>query len=150
MSDWPEIDDLRERFLNHVFDEQTFNIDPEQCVGFAAACGELAPCFTDPEHPDFRAPPTFPSSFRTHRHRPPDFPQFAGLGMDAGKAVHAIKPIRPGVELTARTHLHDIYEKTGRSGRMMFLVSRMEIFDPDGNLLATADARQVVRERPQS
>ena len=70
--------------------------------------------------------------------------------MDAGKAVHVYKPIRPGVALTAKTHLHDVYEKTGRSGRMLFLVSRMEVFDPDGELLATADARQVVRERPQA
>jgi len=33
---------------------------------------------------------------------------------------------------------------------MMFLVSRMEVFDPSGELLATADSRQVIRERPQS
>jgi hypothetical protein len=70
--------------------------------------------------------------------------------MDAGRAVHSIKPIKPGVELTAKTHLHEIYEKTGRSGRMLFLVSRMEIFDPAGELLATADSRQVIRERPES
>ena len=41
-------------------------------------------------------------------------------------------------------------DKTGRSGRMLFLVSRMEIFDPHGELLATADSRQVIRERPES
>jgi hypothetical protein len=150
MSQRPDITDLRERFLNHVFDEQSFNLSAEQCANFALACGELAPCFTDPEHPDFQAPPTFHSSFRTHQHRPADFPQLPGLGMDAGRAVHSIKPIRPGVELTAKTHLHEIYEKTGRSGRMLFLVSRMEIFDPAGELLATADSRQVIRERPES
>ena len=149
MTDWPTVDELRERFLNHVFDEQTFNLTPERCANFARACGELAACFTDPDHEDFQAPPTIPSSFRTHQHRPKDFPQFLGLGMDAGKAIHAIKPIRPGVELTAKTHLHEIYEKTGRSGRMLFLVSRMEVFDPSGELLATADSRQVIRERPQ-
>jgi len=150
MEDWPDIDDLRERFLNHVFDEQTFSISADSCAGFAVACGELAPCFTDPEHPDFQAPPTFPSTFRTHHHRPPDFPQILGLGMDAGKAVHSYKPIRPEQELTTKTHLHDVYQKTGRSGRMIFVVSRMEVFDADGELLAAADARQVVRERPTS
>ena len=33
---------------------------------------------------------------------------------------------------------------------MSFVVSRMEVFDADGELLAAADARQVVRERPTS
>ena len=47
-----------------------------------------------------------------------------------------------------RTHLHDVYAKTGRSGRMTFLVTRMELYDPDGEQLATADTRIVIRERP--
>jgi hypothetical protein len=49
--------------------------------------------------------------------------------------------------LTGRTRLHDIYTKSGRSGRMIFLVSRMELFDEDGNHLASTDSRQVVREK---
>jgi hypothetical protein len=68
--------------------------------------------------------------------------------MDAGKAVAAKRPIRPGIALVGRTHLHDVYAKTGRSGRMTFLVTRMEIYDPDGEQLATADTRIVIRERP--
>ena len=57
-------------------------------------------------------------------------------------------PIRPGVELTGRTHLHDIYRKTGRSGQMTFFVTRMEIYDHAGTQLATADTRVVIREKP--
>ena len=68
--------------------------------------------------------------------------------MDAGKAVAPKLPIRPGVRLLGRTHLHDVYAKTGRSGRMTFMVTRMEIYDPDGTQLATADTRIVIRERP--
>ena len=149
MTSWPDIEELRERFLNHVFDEQSFNVSVEQCVDFARACGEQAPRFTDPDHPDLQLPPTFPSSFRTYHQRPDGFPKVVGLGMNAGKAVEILKPIRPGVDLTVKTHLHDIYAKTGRSGRMLFLVSRMEIYNADGELLANADSRQVIRERPQ-
>jgi hypothetical protein len=58
--------------------------------------------------------------------------------------------LRPGVRLTAKTHLHDVYAKTGRSGRMTFMVTRMEIYDPDQALLATADTRIVIREKPES
>ena len=53
-----------------------------------------------------------------------------------------------GQPLTGRTHLHDIYDKTGRSGRMIFMVSRMEIYDAGGKHLATNDSRMVIRERP--
>jgi hypothetical protein len=50
--------------------------------------------------------------------------------------------------LTGRSHLHDIYTKSGRSGRMVFFVIRMEISDPAGTRLASADTSVVIRERP--
>ncbi len=150
MSEGFDIDELRERFLNEVFDEQIFELSPSQIVDFAAACGEQAPRFTDPADPDFQAPPTFPSSFRPGQRFPEGFPTLPGLGMDAGKAVAPRMPIRPGVPLTVRSHLHDVYAKTGRSGRMTFMVTRMEVYDPNEVLLASADSRIVVREKPAS
>lgn len=149
MTDTLDVDELRSQFLSRVFDEQVFELNARQIVDYATACGELAARYTDPGDPDFQAPPTFPSSFRPTRRLPEDFPTLPGLGMDAGKSVAPRLPIRPGVALTARTHLHDVYAKTGRSGRMTFMVTRMEIYDPDENLLASADTRIVVRERPQ-
>jgi hypothetical protein len=145
-----DIEALRERFLGHVFDEQTFELTPRQIAAYARACGEQAPRYTDPGHPDFQAPPTLPTSFRPTRRLPDDFPKLPGLGMDAGKSVAPKAPLRPGVRLTAKTHLHDVYAKTGRSGRMTFMVTRMEIYDPDQALLATADTRIVIREKPES
>jgi hypothetical protein len=68
--------------------------------------------------------------------------------MDGGKAVMPQAPIRPGVTLVGRSHLHEIYEKTGRTGRMIFLISRMEVRDPAGVLVSIVDSRQVIRERP--
>jgi hypothetical protein len=145
-----EIEPLREEFLNKVFDEQTFLLTQSQIVDYATACGERAARYTDPDDPDFQAPPTFPSSFHAGRRLPEGFPQFPGLGMDAGKAVSPIAPLRAGVRLTGRTHLHDLYVKSGRSGRMTFMVTRMEIYDPEETLLATADTRIVIRERPEA
>ena len=143
-----DIEEVRAKFLNHEFDETTFVFDAQKMAAYARACGETAPRFTDTDHPDFQAAPTFVSSVTGGRSMPPDFPRLGGMGMDAGKGVEPQKPIRPGVTLTARTHLHDIYTKTGRSGRMIFLVSRMEFFDPDDELVTIADTRQVIRERP--
>ena len=149
MSEALDIEALRERFLNEVFDEKTFDaFDANDLAEYARTCGELAPRYTDPSHPDFQAPPTFPTSLHAGRRLPDGFPHFPGLGMDAGKAVAPKAPIRPGVKHVGRTHLHDIYTKTGRSGRMVFMVIRMELFDPSETLVATADTSIVIRERP--
>ena len=143
-----DIDALRAEFLNKDFDEQTFEIDAQKIADYAAACGELAPRYTDPADADFQAPPTFATSLRPGKRLPDDFPRLPGLGMDAGKAVAPERPIRPGT-LTARTHLHDVYAKTGRSGRMTFFVTRMVLYDAAGQQLGTADTRVVIREKPE-
>jgi hypothetical protein len=143
-----DIDSLREAFLGDVFDERPYTVDAEKCVEYALSCGEVSPRYTDLNDPDFQAPPTFPTSLQGGKRLPDGFPKLRGLGMDAGKAVTAMKPIRPGVTLTGRKHLHDVYTKTGRSGRMVFMVIRLELFDPDGVQLAAADTSIVIRERP--
>ncbi len=143
-----EIEQLKEKFLKLNFDEREFLVDGDAIVGFSLACGETAPRFTDPSHPDFQAPPTFPARFHGRRMLPMDLSLGGKLPLDAGKAVMPKKPIRAGTKLLGRSHLHDIYEKTGRSGRMIFLVSRMELFDEEDDLACIVDSRMVVRERP--
>ena len=143
-----EIEQLKEKFLKLNFDEREFLVDGDAIVGFSLACGETAPRFTDPSHPDFQAPPTFPARFHGRRMLPMDLSLGGKLPLDAGKAVMPKKPIRAGTKLVGRSHLHDIYEKTGRSGRMIFLVSRMELFDEEDDLACVVDSRMVVRERP--
>lgn len=141
-----DIEEVRQKFLNLNFDEKTFEIDPKVSIEYARLCGETADRFLDENHPDFQAPPTFIASLSGRRALPPDFPRF-GIGMDAGKGVECLKPIRPGGKLTGKTHLHDIYTKTGRSGRMIFVVTRLEFYDADGNHLANSDSRMVMREK---
>ena len=84
-------------------------------------------------HPDFQAPAHLalePARRRAPARRASQ--SFAASGMDAGKAVAPHRPIRPGTKITGKTHLHDVYTKTGRSGRMVFMVNRMELFDEAG------------------
>lgn len=142
-----DLEALKTEFLNIEFEEQSFELDGAKVVDYALACGEQASRYTDPADADFQAPPTFASSLQRGRGLPDNFPKLPGLGMDAGKAVESIAPIRPG-RLTGKTHLHDIYAKTGRSGRMIFLVTRMALFDDDGTHLANADTSIVIREKP--
>ena len=77
----------------------------------AVPCGETNEKFTNSAHPDFQAPPTFVGSLAGSRILPSDFPRF-GVGMDAGKSVECFAPIRPGDEITGKSHLHEIYAKT--------------------------------------
>jgi hypothetical protein len=141
-----DIQALRDQFLGQSFDEKKFEIKPEVTAEYARLCGETLPKFLDPEDPDFQASPTFVACLSGGRSLPAGFPRF-GLGMDAGKGVECLAPIRPGSTLTGKTHLHDIYTKTGRSGRMIFVVSRLEFYDVDGVHLANSDSRIVMREK---
>ena len=99
------------------------------------------------DHPEFQAPPAFLCSLASGRHLPIDFPSLGGIPMDGGKAVTIHQPVRPGQTVVGRTHLHDIYDKKGRSGRMILVVARMELYDTDDNHLASADSRMVIREK---
>ena len=149
MANAVDIDELREQFLNKDFDTKTFNLEAERIVTVAKASGESRPQYTDPEHPDFQAPPAFICSMASGRHLPIDFPSIGGIPMDGGKAVTCHAPVRAGEELTGRTHLADIYDKKGRSGRMILVVARLELYDSNNTHLATTDSRMVIRERSE-
>jgi hypothetical protein len=142
-----DIEQLKQQYLNHQFDEKAFDVDAEAIAEYARASGETAARFTDPSDADFQAPPTFPSCLMSGRNLPEGFPLFGGIALDGGKAIQPLKPVRPGVPLVGRSHVHDIYTKTGRSGRMIFVLSRMEFFDPDEEKVAIADTRLVIREK---
>ena len=128
---------LRDQFLGKVFDEYVFTLDAEKLVQYAKSCGETASKYTDPKDPDFQAPPTIASSFNPRQDYPDNFPSFEGLGMDAGKSVELERPMRAGEEITATTTMHDIYTKSGRSGRMVFFVNRMTMKNPKGQILGS-------------
>ncbi len=138
--------ELKERFGGTVFDAVDVPARGEDMKEFALACGETEPRYTDPAHEDFQAPVNFTTKYHGARMLPEDFPHFDRRAMiDAGKAVAWHAPIRPGETITAKSHLHDIYEKTGRSGLMLFLVHRMEFTNAHGELLSVVDWRLILR-----
>jgi hypothetical protein len=145
-----DLEELKAQFLNTDFDSKTFNLDPEKLVSVATLSGETRAQFTDPEHPDFQAAPAYLCSLASGRHLPIDFPRLGGIPMDGGKAVEIHAPVRSGQPLTGRTHLHEIYDKKGRSGRMILIVARLELYDDQEKHLASADSTMVIREKPQS
>jgi len=113
-------------------------------LDYALAVGEREARVTDPSDPDFQAVPSFPAKFVSrHRVLPEGFPAMGRRSFDAGKCVSALGPIRPGMVLSGRSLIADIYEKTGRSGPMRFVVHRMEFADPEGEPVAVVDWRLV-------
>lgn len=141
-----DVDKLKRDWAGSTFDTVEFEIKADDLRDFALACGETAAQFTEPSHPEFRAVPTFTARYVGRRILPDDFPRFSsGYGFDAGKCVQALRPIRPGDRVTARSKIHDIYTKTGRSGTMVFIVHRMEFSNQRGEPVAIVDWRMVQR-----
>ena len=137
---------VREKFLHLDFDEKQFSIVAATTIEYARLCGETAERFLNKDHSDFQAPPTYVACLSGRRSLPKNFPRF-GIGMDAGKGVECLAPVRPDQQIIGKTHLHEIYTKTGRSGRMIFVVTRIEFHDLEGHHLANSDSRMVMREK---
>jgi acyl dehydratase len=87
------------------------------------------------------APPSFAVTFRNGRHFFTHVPRFGAAGFDAGKDVEFVTPIRPGDKITLSSHVKEIYEKTGRSGSMVFVVVRSTVQNQNGEVVAHIDHR---------
>jgi len=136
---------LKQQWVGLTFDTTEFEVRESEVLDYALACGEIEPRYTDPSDPDFQAPTNYVARFVGHRLLPEGFPTFGTNSFDAGKCVFAHRPVRPGDQLTATSTLHDIYEKTGRSGSMVFIVHRMEFRNQAGELVSVVDWRMVIR-----
>jgi len=138
--------EIKARFTGSVFDEIDLDVDADSLVGFALACGETDPRFTDRSHPDFQAVPNYPTRIHGTRQLPKDFPVEMQRCFDAGKSCVVHAPVRAGEKITGKSEIFDIYEKTGRSGSMLFIVHRMNFYGRGNVHLATVDWRLVQRE----
>ncbi len=140
-------EELKAQFANVVFDETSITLDPERLLKIAAGIGEQRAEYTDSEHSEFQATHTALGAIVARRMLPVDFPKLGGIPMDGGKSINVHAPVRPDIELSARSRLHEIYDKTGRSGRMIFIVVRMDLLDPQEVCVATIDSKIVIREK---
>ena len=101
---------------------------------------------TDPVHRDAQAARArgyrdiiAPSTFVTWRGTQPIAPPemgFNGTGINAGYECVFYRVIYPGDVLTYATCLVDIYEKTGRSGTMRFVVRETSVTNQHGDTVA--------------
>jgi acyl dehydratase len=135
---------IRDDWVGVEFESAEFSIEQGRLLDWAIACGETDPRFIDPDHPDFQAHPNFTACLSTGRMMPEDFPKIgSGFGIDGGKTVEIHGPVRAGDTLTGRASIHDVYDKTGRSGTMVFVIHRMDFFNQDGAPVSTVDSKMI-------
>ena len=114
---------------------------------FARAIGDDNPAYLDDrvgeasEWGDIIAPPTFMTTFREAAGDGGEF--LRELGTDISRLLHGEqefemhRPIRPGETFVCRSRVTDIYEKTGRSGAMGFVVRETAVTDRANEIVAT-------------
>ena len=126
--------------------ENSVHVTEEMIAGFCRATGETNPLYADAEAAKAAfggiiAPPSFAATFRggdnifQHIHR------YGREGLAAGMDVEFVAPIRAGDSITLQSQLKESYEKTGRSGRMIFLVIRTTLKNQRGETVAHIDHR---------
>lgn len=119
---------------------------------FARAIGDLNPFYLDDEvgraseWGDIITPPTFPISFRDDTGV-----LLRDLGTDVSRLLHGeqefeiFRQLRPGATYLCRSKVLDLYEKTGKSGPMGFVVRETAVTDGDNEIVAKMRSITVVR-----
>jgi len=141
--------------VGKAFPPYAVTVERGKIKEFARAVGDLNPFYLDDrvgaasEWGDIIAPPTFATTFRDDSL---DYTAFLReLGTDISRVLHGEqefelhRPIRPGETFLCRSRVLDVYERTGKSGPMAFVVREMVVTDKTDEIVATARHITVVR-----
>jgi acyl dehydratase len=113
----------------------------EMLLDYAHMLGVTNPIYVDPQaactqgYRDIIALPTFLTAQGAQPLTPPEM-GFTGLGINAGYECLFYGVIYPGDTLTYSTCLSDLYEKTGRSGTMRFVIRETTVTNQYSTLVA--------------
>jgi 3-hydroxybutyryl-CoA dehydratase len=131
------------------------HITAQQIAEFCAAVGENNPLFIDPvaakagPYGGIIAPPALVASptFRRGESSADREDRFRQGGLMAGIDMELETPIRPGDIISTSTEVKETYEKTGRTGTMMFTVIRSTLTNQKDEVVARIDYRMMSRKR---
>jgi acyl dehydratase len=141
--------------LGKEFPPYAVTVERGKVREFARAIGDLNPFYLDDrvgaasEWGDVIAPPTFATTFRDEGADTTTL--LRELGTDISRVLHGEqefeihRQLQPGQTYLCRVKVVDIYEKSGKSGPMAFVVRETAITDRDNELVATMRAVTVVR-----
>ena len=129
--------------IGRVLSTGSATVTAEHIAAFARALGDPNPLYLDPEAARrgpfgcVVAPPTYPIAFMTQA-MAGGMDTFLELGLNFMTLVHGeqefeyMRPIRAGETLTLTGRISDVYEKTGGSGTLDFVVLETEARDAAG------------------
>ncbi|PYO53273.1 MAG: MaoC family dehydratase [Candidatus Rokuibacteriota bacterium] len=141
--------------LGKEFPPYAVTVERGKVKEFARAIGDLNPFYLDDgvgaasEWGHVIAPPTFATTFRDESADTNAL--LRELGTDISRVLHGEqefeihRQLQPGQTYLCRAKVVDIYEKSGKSGPMAFVVRETAITDRDNELVATMRAVTVVR-----
>ena len=135
--------DIDPAIIGREFDHAVYGpVTREELIAFAEALGETRPEYTE-AGPDLVGHPTYCVRYKGNKFYPDNLPKTIDVrrGFDAGKDIELGRPIRPGDTIDVRCTLHEVYEKTGRSGSMYFVVIRFTMTNQRGEMVAIVDNR---------
>jgi len=129
-------------------------VTAERIANFCIAVGETNSLYLDPAaagpHRGIIAPPAFVAAFRYADDVFDSLPAFARGGLMAGIDLELGAPIRAGDSIHVSSVLKKTYEKTGRTGTMIFAVVRSTLTNQKGELVAYVDHRMMNRPSKSS
>jgi len=132
--------------IGRVLSTGSATVGAENVADFARALGDPNPLYVDAAAAQrgpfgtLVAPPTYPIAFMTQA-MAGGMETFLELGLNFMTLVHGeqefeyARPIRAGETLTLTGRIADIYEKTGSSGTLDFVVLETEARDAGGALV---------------
>jgi acyl dehydratase len=124
----------------------------DSIADYCEALEETNPLYTDAAWAESEGPyggiVAPPGILNTARLRPGPDPQvrFGDQSFLAGSRLETFVPIRPGDTIDAYTQVKEVYEKTGRSGRMVFVVRRTRYANQAGDDVAATENSVVMRQ----
>jgi acyl dehydratase len=148
------IRDIDRAVVGREYDSMTYPpVTAAELIAYARSLGVEDPLYLDEAaaaagpYRGLVAFPTYVVKLRGGVFLPPEVTkEMTRAGFDAGKDIELGEPIRPGDVLTASSRITEIYDKTGRSGTMTFLVFRHEIRNQRDELVANVDNRLMQRQ----
>jgi hypothetical protein len=82
------------------------------------------------------APPTFLVALSPASMHLDDAEDFGKGWLNGGNRFEYFAPVMIGDEITARSHVADVFDKSGSSGEMLFIVFETEYMNQRGELVA--------------
>jgi 3-hydroxybutyryl-CoA dehydratase len=131
-------------------------VTAERIASFCEAVGETNPLYVDPAAAaagpfgGIIAPPAFVAGFRYADDVFEQIPVFSRGGLMGGIDIELEAPIRPGDSILVSSEVKEVYEKTGRTGTMIFAVVRSTLTNQRGEVVARVDHRMMNRPQRKS